>query len=107
MGYALPLDVVDATDAKGQTRLLGTWVDALCEVASPRKIVGRTNLRALLLEGERRLVLSEINSPEPNVGETLISVEIAGVGGSEYQGYNSPGIRPLPNIMGHGFAGLY
>ena len=37
--------------------------------------------------------------------EVVIDVAVAGIGGSEYLGYNNPGIRTLPNIMGHGFAG--
>ena len=53
----------------------------------------------------KALSLEEVADPGVGVGKELITVEIAGIGGSEYQGYISPGIRPLPNIMGHGFAG--
>jgi threonine dehydrogenase-like Zn-dependent dehydrogenase len=35
----------------------------------------------------------------------LIDVQVAGIGGSEYLGFNNTGIRPLPNIMGHGITG--
>ncbi|WP_422366922.1 alcohol dehydrogenase catalytic domain-containing protein [Pelagibius sp.] len=36
----------------------------------------------------------------------VIDVAVAGIGGSEYLGYRNPGLRPLPNIMGHGIAGV-
>lgn len=62
-------------------------------------------MKALLLEGARRLSLVDRDAPEARAGESLVTVEVAGIGGSEYLGYRAPGIRSLPNIMGHGFAG--
>ncbi|MGI9407861.1 MAG: zinc-dependent alcohol dehydrogenase [Hyphomicrobiaceae bacterium] len=62
-------------------------------------------MRALVLEGERRLSLRDVDTPAAGSGHVLIDVEVASIGGSEYLGYNNPGIRTLPNIMGHGFAG--
>ncbi len=62
-------------------------------------------MRALVLEDRRRLSLREIETPEAGPGETLVRVEVAGIGGSEYLGFANPGIRPLPNIMGHSIAG--
>ena len=62
-------------------------------------------LKALLLEGERRLSLADIDTPGTAADEVLIDVEVAGIGGSEYLAYNNPGMRSLPNVMGHGIAG--
>lgn len=62
-------------------------------------------MKALLLEEQRRLMLREIDDLVPREGETVVAVEITGIGGSEYLGYSKPGIRKLPNIMGHGIAG--
>jgi len=47
----------------------------------------------------------EVEPPAAEPNAVVIDVAVAGVGGSEYLGYNNPGIRNLPNIMGHGFAG--
>lgn len=63
-------------------------------------------MKALVLEGSRALHLREIQAPEAGPGETLVRVEIAGIGGSEYLGFANPGIRSLPNIMGHSIAGV-
>jgi len=62
-------------------------------------------LKSLQLEGKRLLKLREIQEPEVNIDNTVISVEATGVGGSEYLGFNNPGIRSLPSVMGHGFSG--
>ncbi len=62
-------------------------------------------MKALLLEGSKTLTLRDIDAPQPNAAAQLITVEATGIGGSEYLGFNKPGIRPLPNIMGHGFTG--
>ena len=35
----------------------------------------------------------------------MITVEITGIGGSEYLGLANPGSRPLPSAMGHGICG--
>lgn len=63
-------------------------------------------MKALVLEGVRRLSLRDVEAPLPAAGHVLIDVKVTSIGGSEYLGYNNPGIRTLPNIMGHGFAGL-
>ncbi len=62
-------------------------------------------MKALVLEGERRLILEDVSDPADGSGLELIDVEVTSIGGSEYLGYSNPGIRALPNIMGHGFAG--
>lgn len=62
-------------------------------------------MQALVLNGPREFSLTELVSPAVNEGQVLLEVQVAGIGGSEYLGYNNPGIRPLPNIMGHGFTG--
>ena len=63
-------------------------------------------MKALVLEGSRALRLREIEAPEARPGEALVRVEVAGIGGSEYLGFANPGIRPLPNVMGHSIAGI-
>lgn len=62
-------------------------------------------MKALVLEGKRKLCLKDIATPALRDGEVLLDVEVAGIGGSEYLGFNNPGIRPVPNIMGHGITG--
>jgi len=63
-------------------------------------------MQALLLTGKNKLSIQQVKSPIPKEDEILIRIEITGIGGSEYLGYNNPGIRRLPNIMGHGICGL-
>ncbi|MGS2718799.1 zinc-dependent alcohol dehydrogenase [Eionea flava] len=63
-------------------------------------------MKALVLEQARNLVEREISLPELPSDHTLVSVVAAGIGGSEYQGFNHPGIRSLPSIMGHGIVGM-
>ncbi|MGP4845542.1 zinc-dependent alcohol dehydrogenase [Marinobacter sp. 1Y8] len=62
-------------------------------------------MKALVLKGAEALALDEIERPGCIPGETRLKVEIAGIGGSEYQGFANPGMRPIPSVMGHGFAG--
>ncbi len=62
-------------------------------------------MKSLLLEGTRLLNLKEVEKPKPNGNEALVYVEAVSIGGSEYLGFNNPGIRPLPSAMGHGFTG--
>lgn len=62
-------------------------------------------MRALILEGKGTLKLREVEDPTQNDNYQLIKVEAVSIGGSEYLGFNNPGIRPLPNIMGHGISG--
>ncbi|MEM7562293.1 MAG: zinc-binding dehydrogenase [Pseudomonadota bacterium] len=63
-------------------------------------------MKSLQLEGERLLKLRDVECPEAKDSEEVVLVQAAGIGGSEYLGFNNPGIRPLPNAMGHGFAGI-
>jgi threonine dehydrogenase-like Zn-dependent dehydrogenase len=63
-------------------------------------------VKALILEDKRKLVLKNVDTPSFSDAEVLIDIEVAGIGGSEYLGFNNPGIRPLPHIMGHGITGL-
>jgi 2-desacetyl-2-hydroxyethyl bacteriochlorophyllide A dehydrogenase len=60
---------------------------------------------ALLLLGNRQLVLKQIDKPALKENEVLINVQATGIGGSEYLGFNNTGMRPLPSIMGHGITG--
>lgn len=62
-------------------------------------------MKALVLEQARHLVVREIKMPELPSDYELVSVVATSIGGSEYQGFNNPGVRPLPNIMGHGIVG--
>ncbi len=63
-------------------------------------------MKALVLEKKRVLRLKDKATPIIQQGQVLLDVEVAGIGGSEYLGYNNPGIRPLPHIMGHSISGV-
>lgn len=63
-------------------------------------------MEALLLKGPKILALETVAPPKPGSGEVVIEVEITGIGGSEIAAFQDPGLRPLPNIMGHGICGL-
>lgn len=65
-----------------------------------------TILKALVLKGPKEISLLEVETPQVGDNESIVKVEIAGIGGSEYLAYRAPGIRSLPSIMGHGFAGI-
>lgn len=62
-------------------------------------------MKALVLEDKGILKLREVEDPAQSDDYPLINIEAVGIGGSEYLGFNNPGIRPLPNIMGHGISG--
>lgn len=62
-------------------------------------------MNALLLLDRHKLELKEIPNPQTSEDEMVVEVQVSGIGGSEYLGYNNTGIRPLPNIMGHSIAG--
>lgn len=62
-------------------------------------------MKALLLKESEKLILELMDNPIPQKGEKLVTVEITGIGGSEYLGFKNPGIRNLPNVMGHGICG--
>lgn len=66
---------------------------------------GGSAVRALVLEAAGRLELQDTPDPIPGPGESLVTVHVAGIGGSETLGLRSPGIRPLPSVMGHSIAG--
>lgn len=63
-------------------------------------------MKALVLESAKTLSLREVPLPATSSNDLLISVELASIGGSEYMAFNSPGLRSLPHIMGHGIAGM-
>jgi threonine dehydrogenase-like Zn-dependent dehydrogenase len=63
------------------------------------------SMDALLLLDNHKLILKQIDTPTIKENEVLIDVQVTGIGGSEYLGFNNTGIRPLPNIMGHGITG--
>jgi len=62
-------------------------------------------MKALQLKEKETLILEEVDNPIPQKDEVLVNIEITGIGGSEYLGFKNPGIRNLPNIMGHGICG--
>ncbi|PCM46098.1 zinc-dependent alcohol dehydrogenase [Marinobacter sp. ANT_B65] len=63
-------------------------------------------MRALLLKGPHKFGLENVAPPQPSQGEVIIDVEVTGLGGSEVAALQNPGLRPLPNIMGHGLCGV-
>jgi threonine dehydrogenase-like Zn-dependent dehydrogenase len=63
-------------------------------------------MKALVLDAPKKMVVREISNPIPLDNQTIVTVVAAGIGGSEYLGFHSPGIRPLPNVMGHGIVGV-
>ena len=63
-------------------------------------------MKALLLIENQKFLLKEIELPLIKDNQELINVEVTGIGGSEYLGFKNTGIRPLPNIMGHGITGV-
>ena len=67
--------------------------------------IKENELKALALEDKRVLTLRDIEEPVIADDTQLVTIEAVSIGGSEYLGFNNPGIRPLPNIMGHGFSG--
>lgn len=62
-------------------------------------------MKALLLRGPGELSLETLAWPVAACGEVIINVEITSIGGSEIAAFQNPGLRPLPNIMGHGLCG--
>lgn len=62
-------------------------------------------MKKLVLEGKSVLRLIDTKPPVPRKGEEIVTVELAGIGGSEYLAFKNPGIRNLPNAMGHGIVG--
>jgi len=62
-------------------------------------------MKALVLAAKKSLQIRQLPEPEVLAGEVLIDIQAVSIGGSEYLGYNNPGIRPLPSIMGHGIVG--
>jgi len=63
-------------------------------------------MKALVLDAPKKMVVREINDPIPLDYQTIVTVVAAGIGGSEYLGFHNPGIRPVPNVMGHGIVGV-
>ncbi len=63
-------------------------------------------MQALLLQGPGDLVLADVEPPRPPRNSVVVQVEIAGFGGSETSAFQNPGLRPLPNIMGHSICGV-
>lgn len=63
-------------------------------------------MKALVLGAPKKMVVREMDDPIPLENQTLVKVVATGIGGSEYLGFHNPGIRPLPNVMGHGIVGV-
>ena len=62
-------------------------------------------MKALVLEAPRTLRLSERTPRAAGPGDVVVDVELTGIGGSEYLAFAAPGLRSLPNVMGHGIVG--
>ena len=62
-------------------------------------------MKALILESANNLQLKERPIPVAGKEELLLTVDLAGIGGSEHLGFSNPGIRPIPHVMGHGIVG--
>lgn len=62
-------------------------------------------MKALVLEAPRRLRLHERPPCATGPGDVIVDVELTGIGGSEYLAFAAPGLRRLPNVMGHGIVG--
>jgi threonine dehydrogenase-like Zn-dependent dehydrogenase len=61
---------------------------------------------ALVWLGPERLVVEQVARPEPQPGEVIVTVDAAGICGSEVEGYlGRQANRTPPLIMGHEFAG--
>jgi threonine dehydrogenase-like Zn-dependent dehydrogenase len=63
-------------------------------------------MKALVLDAPKKMVVREMDDPIPLENQILVKIVATGIGGSEYLGFNNPGIRPLPNVMGHGIVGI-
>ena len=64
-------------------------------------------MRAAVFEGNGRLVVRDIATPEAGVGEVLVEVEACGICGSDVQIVNVPPGHPSspPVVLGHEFVG--
>lgn len=61
---------------------------------------------ALVWEGPRTLAVHQVAVPEPGPDEVLLAVEVAGICGSELEGYvGAMANRRPPLVMGHEFTG--
>ena len=48
-------------------------------------------MKALMLEGKRKLTLLDVEDPVASANSQLISIKATSIGGSEYLGLNNPG----------------
>ena len=64
-------------------------------------------MRAAVFEGNGRLVVRDIATPDPGAGEVLVEVEACGICGSDVQIVNVPPGHPSspPVVLGHEFVG--
>ena len=64
-------------------------------------------MRALVYQGPWQMPLQEVVAPVAGPGELVISVQAAGICGSDIHGYKgTTGRRKPPIIMGHEFSGV-
>lgn len=64
-------------------------------------------MRAMVYTAPLTLEVQEVADPEPTAGEEIVTVEAAGICGSELEGFASQSpFRVPPLIMGHEFAGI-
>src|SRR3954470_16734008 len=63
-------------------------------------------MKALVWHGTREIAFEEAAEPEPGDGEVVLSVELAGICGSDLHGYRGhPGPRVPPLVLGHEVVG--
>jgi 2-desacetyl-2-hydroxyethyl bacteriochlorophyllide A dehydrogenase len=63
-------------------------------------------MNALVWEGPERIAIRAVPQPSPAAGEALIRVDVAGICGSELEGYlGKMSNRQPPLVMGHEFSG--
>ena len=62
-------------------------------------------MKKLVLEKANVLAVLDTSSPTPKSNESVVQIEAAGLGGSEYLALANPGSRSLPNAMAHGIVG--
>ena len=62
-------------------------------------------MRALVFTGPSVVEMLDVDQPDVGDGEVLVTMEAAGICGSELHGIRTPGFRQPPLIMGHEFVG--
>ena len=64
-------------------------------------------MRAIIWNGPRQMMVTDVAEPKPQPGEVLVKVHSVGICGSELSGFlGESSIRVPPLIMGHEFSGI-